>query len=315
MRMYRDVFEAHGAMVLARSREARAAIAAALLKEGAAPLTVGAFQMRNCCGGAVTKKKNLERMLSAVHAAGKEGVQMLAFPEMCLPGYFTPAAGTADEAAVANRELADVVPESPHVRALQDAAREGGMVLAFGFSENAAGVIYNAIGVIDTDGTWLGTRRKAPLYPWPYETMSFAEPGLDARCAVFRTKHAVIGVSNCFDGEFPESIRRMRLAGAEVLLWCNAALGNAQLGTSHRINHCGAHAQANNIWVVCSNCVAENSSGTSVIVSHTGEPLAILPPNEEALAVALVDLALTRTWEPWQARVDRRGYGSGDDHA
>lgn len=308
MKIYHDIFGAHGAMVLARSQQAKADIVATLGKEGALPLTVGAYQMRNCCGGASTKKKNLEQMLFAIHAAAKQGVQMLAFPEMCLPGYFTPVAGTVDEATVANRELADVVPGSPYIQALQEAARKTGMVVAFGFSENSDGVIYNAIGVIDVNGAWLGTRRKTPLYPWPYETRSFTELGLDARAVVFRTKYAVIGVSDCFDGEFPESIRRMRLAGADILLWCNAACGDSKLGTSHRIHHSGAHAQANKMWVVCCNCVAENASGTSVIVSENGEPLVILPSNEEALAVATIDLALTKTWEPWRSRVDQRGY-------
>ena len=308
MKTYTDIFDAHGAMVLARSQKAQADIVAASEKEGALPLTLGAYQMRNCCGGESTKRKNLERMLSAVHAAAEQGVQMLAFPEMCLPGYFTALAGTVADATSANRELADVVPGSTYIQALQEAARDTEMVLAFGFCENVDGLIYNAIGVIDVDGAWLGTRRKTPLYPWAYETDSFAEPGRDDRAVLFRTQYATIGVSNCFDGEFPESIRRMRLAGADILVWCNAACGDSKLGTSHRINHSGAYAQANNMWVVCSNCVSKNVSGSSVIVSTTGEPLVILPPDEEALAVATIDLALSKTWEPWHSRVDRCGY-------
>jgi len=295
-------------MLLARSREAHADLAASLEEESASPLTVGLYQMRNCCGGESVKKQNLERMLAAIRTSAGEGVQMLAFPEMCLPGYFTPVAGGTEEAGAANRELADIVTRSSYLQALQETASENRMVLAFGFAERTDDGLYNSIGVIDADGTWLGARRKAPLYPWPYETESFVEPGPDERAVVFRTAHATIGVSNCFDGEFPESIRRMRLAGAEVLLWCNAALGNAQIGTSHRINHSGAHAQANRMWVVCCNCVAENASGTSVIVSHNGEPLVILPPDEEALAAVTLNLAATRTWEPWHSRVDGRGY-------
>ena len=62
------------------------------------------------------------------------------------------------------------------------------------------------------------------------------------------------------------------------------------------------------MWVVCCNCAAENSSGTSVIVSENGEPLVILPPDEEALTVATIDLSLTKSWEPWRSRVDMRGY-------
>src|SRR6185503_5840754 len=104
-------------------------------------------------------------------------------------------------------------------------------------------------------------------------------------------KYATIGVSNCFDGEFPESIRRMRLAGAEVLLWCNAGTGDPTLGHSARINSSGSYAQANRMWVVCCNAVAESFYGTSVIIGPAGEPLVVLPPAGEALAVATVNLA------------------------
>jgi len=309
MKTYDSIFDGHAALVLERSRRVHEAIRAELAKEGAIPLVVGAFQMQNRCGGEAAKRQNLERMRSAIQTVAEKGVQVLAFPEMCLPGYFTPVSGTAEEATTVNHALADIVGESTHLEALKAAARDSHMVLAFGFAERADSVIYNAIGVIDADGTWLGTRRKAPLYPWLYELDSFAEPGAEHRSVVFRTKYATVGISNCFDGEFPESIRQMRLEGAEVLLWCNAACGDSHFGTSHRIHHSQAHAQANNMWVVCCNCVAENASGTSVIASPHAEPLVILPPDEEALGIATIDLAAVKSWEPWRSRVDTGGYG------
>jgi predicted amidohydrolase len=308
MKTYRRIFEEHGSMLLARSEKARTDIACSLECEGASPLTVGVFQMRNNCGGEDAKRRNLERMIGAILAAAEAGMQLLAFPEMCLPGYFTPVSGTPEEAILANRGLSDMVTQSAYLQNLQETASEARIALAFGFCERDGDTLYNAIGVIDADGAWLGTRRKNPLYPWPYETDSFNEPGPEARAVVFKTKYATVGISNCFDGEFLESIRQMRLAGAGSLLWCNAGVGNAKLGTSNRINFSGAHAQANNMWVACCNCVAENTSGTSVIVSNNGEPLVILPPNEEALGVATLDLGKTRHWDPWQSRVDRRGY-------
>ena len=49
------------------------------------------------------------------------------------------------------------------------------MVLAFGFCEREAGEYYASIGVIDADGTWLGTRRKNPLSPGTYGLESFTQ--------------------------------------------------------------------------------------------------------------------------------------------
>ena len=62
-----------------------------------------------------------------------------------------------------NRALADRPGSSPSLARLQQAAREAKMVLAFGFSEQDGRDYYNAIGVIDADGSWLGSRRKNPL--------------------------------------------------------------------------------------------------------------------------------------------------------
>lgn len=57
------------------------------------------------------------------------------------------------------------------------------------------------------------------------------------------------------------------------------------------------------MWVICANCTHEASTGMSLIVSHTGEPLTLLPPGEEALGKATINLALTKDWEPWRSRV------------
>ncbi len=301
--VFSEICPQHVQLLMRRSANRHKHIKASLKREGARPLTVGAYQMRNHCDGEKGKESNLGRMLKAVGSAARLGVEMLAFPEMCLPGYFTPISGTADEAVVANHRLSDEIGCSRYVKRLQDAARKADMVLAFGFCEKDGDAYYNSIGVIDADGNWLGTRRKNPLYPYPYETKSFAQPDPSLRSAVFKTRYAKIGISNCFDGEFPESIRRMRLDGAEVLLWCNAALGNSVLGTSHRINHSGAHAQANHMWVICCNCVAANASGTSVIVGPSGEHLVILPPSQEALGTATLNLALSANWDTWRDRL------------
>jgi N-carbamoylputrescine amidase len=300
----RDVCPQHVDLVMRRSRRQHEQLEKSLLAKAARPLAVGAYQMANHCSGEAGKKRNLKRMLQAIRfAAGKE-IQVLAFPEMCLPGYFTRANGTSAEATKANHALADHVGKSEYLAQLQDGARRDQMVLAFGFCEQDGRDYYNSIGVIDADGSWLGSRRKNPLSPHPYETESFTEPDPARRSAVFKTRCATVGVSNCFDGEFPESVRQMRLEGAELLLWCNAATGNPELGHSSRINASGCYAQANRMWVVCCNAVADSCYGTSVILGPSGEPLVILPPNQEALGVATINLALTADWSQWRDRLD-----------
>jgi predicted amidohydrolase len=300
----RDVWPGHFELLKIRIQKSREAIAASLRQPGARPVTVAVWQMRNRCGGETGKRENLRRMVEAIERAAREKVQILAFPEMCLPGYFTRSAGTPAEATRANHALADLPLQSESIQRLRQAARDKKMVLAFGFCERQADKYYNAIGVIDADGKWLGTRHKNPLSPGPYDLESFTQPPADQRCAVFRTLYGTVGVSNCFDGEFPESIRRMRLAGAELLLWCNAGTGNIVLGSSNRIHHSASYAQANQMWVACCNAVGKECYGTSVIVGPQGEPLVVLPTDREVFGLATINLALGAKWDNWRLRLD-----------
>jgi len=288
-----------------RTARAQKEIAESLAKEGARPVSAGAYQMWNHCGGEEGKRNNLERMLRLVEQAQREGVQLLAFPEMCLPGYFTPVSGSAEEAAQANRALADTVGDSVYLSRLQEAADKAKMALVFGFAEKTKTQIYNCAGVINADGRWLGVRRKNPLYPWPYEVGIFAEPPATARSTIFDTAIGRIGVSVCFDGEFAESVRQMRLDGAELLVWINAACGNSTLGNAQRLNSAGAYAQANQLWIICCNCAAPNSSGTSSIYPPSGEPLVILSPDKEELGIASINLAMNKDWSIWKDRLAR----------
>ena len=300
----REVWPGHYDLLKARVQRSREAIAASLRRPDARPLTVAVWQMRNHCGGEQGKRENLRRMIEAIQRAAREGVQILAFPEMCLPGYFTRSAGAPQDAVRANHDLADQPLQSESIQRLREATRDKTMVVAFGFCEREADKHYNAIGVIDADGKWLGTRRKNPLSPTPYDLESFTQPPPDQRCAVFRTRYAAVGVSNCFDGEFPESIRRMRLAGAEVLLWCNAATGNVTLGSSNRIHHSASYAQANQMWVACCNAVGKECYGTSVIVGPSGDPLVVLPTDREVFGLSTINLSLGAKWDNWRLRLD-----------
>lgn len=306
-RIHADYFQnllARSANVQRHNRETARA-------EGGRGLVAGLCQMENRCGGERGKERNLARMLKAIRLAARRGVRLLAFPEMALPGYFTWVAGTAEAAREAARALADAPASSPHLRRLRRAAREAGMALAFGFAERAGKRVYNSIGVIDADGRWLGAHRKNPLFPWPYELEPFDEPAKDRRVSVFRTRVAAIGVANCFDGSFPETVRAMRLAGAELLVWCNAAVGDSRLGNGDRVPQAGGHAVFNKLFVICCNCVGENVSGSSSICDCDGEPLVILPPREEGLAVAELNLARAANWDIYRTRLCLRPKSQG----
>jgi predicted amidohydrolase len=290
-------------LVVERSQQFKKKIEDSLAEKNSRPVVIGVYQMRNRCGGVKGKEENLNRMLRAITEAQRRHVQVLVFPEMCLPGYFTPASGTATEAVAANHLLADEVGSSQFLTRLQEAAAKARMVLAFGFAEVSGSQYFDSAGLIDSNGAWLGVRRKNPRYPWAYETESFTELDPSMRSAVFETRYGKFGVSICFDGEFPESIRQMRLDGAEMLLWLNAAVTPPNPGSSNRLNYSGAYAQSNFMWVACANCVSSNTYGTSCVYSPWGEPLVILSTDREEIGIARVNLKITEDWSVWRDRL------------
>lgn len=286
-----------------RSRQFKKKIEDTLAKPDSRQVVLAVYQMRNHCGGLKGKEENITHMLAGIAEAQHLNVQILIFPEMCLPGYFTSVSGTVAEARAANHSLADEVGNSHFLTRLQDAAEKAKMVIVFGFGEKSGSKYFDSAGVIDATGRWLGVRRKNPLYPWGYETESFAEPDPPLRSAVFETRHGMVGVSICFDGEFPESIRQMRLDGAEILLWLNGAVTDPDPASSNRLNFSGAYAQSNFMWVACCNCVSRDTYGTSCIYCPWGEPLVILSPDREEIGIAKVNLKISEDWPIWRERL------------
>jgi hypothetical protein len=92
-KVFRDVCSQHWELLKVRTATSHAAIAASLKTTDAKPVTMAMWQMRNQCGGLEGKRQNCRRMIEAIACASQLGVQVLAFPEMCLPGYFTAVSG------------------------------------------------------------------------------------------------------------------------------------------------------------------------------------------------------------------------------
>ena len=87
-------------------------------------------------------------------------------------------------------------------------------MLVVGFAERAAGKVYNSAVFAHPDG-WRRIYRKCQLYG-DYERDLF-EPGNEPP-AVFSIGPLKAGILICFDVEFPEMVRRLAVAGADLVL-------------------------------------------------------------------------------------------------
>ena len=152
---------------------------------------------------------NLDRLRALAGEAAGRGAELVAFPEMCLSGYWHVRHLSRDGVDA----LAGAVPDGPACRALARVAATEDIVVGAGLIERAGdGQLYNAYAVVQPDGTVVAHRK---LHCFVSEHLSsgdeftaFDVPRLGCR----------LGVLICYDNNLVENARAMALEGVDVLL-------------------------------------------------------------------------------------------------
>ena len=168
-------------------------------------IRVATVQFQHAAGD---KTYNFSRIEHFVAEAARSSVEIVAFPEMCLTGYWHVRKLSRD----AFEALAESVPDGPCAQKLLELSRENGMTIGAGLLElGADGCVYNSYLVAMPDGTW-AVHRKLHV---------FEHPSICAgdRYTVFDTPHGCrVGVLICYDNNIIENARATALLGAEILL-------------------------------------------------------------------------------------------------
>lgn len=154
------------------------------------------------------KPANLEKIRAFVSQAAAQRVELIAFPEMCISGYWH--VRNLSRADV--DELAEPVPSGPATRLLLSLSAEHGMTIGAGLIERAEdGSLYNSYVVAMPDGR-TECHRKLHAFEGPYMKSGDAY-------TVFDTPHGCrVGVLICYDNNIIENARMNALMGAEILL-------------------------------------------------------------------------------------------------
>lgn len=272
-------------------------------------ITVAATQM-SCSWD---RQDNIRKAEALVRRAAQQGAQIVLLQELFETPYF------CQEEKPEYQQLATPLAENPAVRHFQALARELNVVLPISFFERAGRARYNAVAIVDADGTILGVYRKAHIPDGPgYEEKYYFNPG-DTGFKVWQTRHAAIGVGICWDQWFPETARAMALMGAELLFFPTAIGSEPQDAAHDSRDHwqrcMQGHAAANLMPVIASNRIGTETAGaaqiafygSSFIADGTGAKCAEADRTSEAVLVHafdLDDLELRRT--AWGVFRDRR---------
>lgn len=240
-------------------------------------MKLAALQMQSACGDVAA---NLDRLARAAREAASKGATLLLTPELGLTGY-----GAGD----AIRALAEPV-DGPIVTRLVEISRETGIALIAGFAERDGDVVYNSAVHVDGDAKPT-VYRKSHLYG-DYERSHFAPERPSTKLFVHRG--VTCGMLICYDVEFPENVRRLALAGAEVVL-VPTALPAGWSGTFIADHMIQTRAFENQVFVAyinhCGSDPLFSFAGLSRIASPDGQVLAKGDAAHETLMVADIDPA------------------------
>ena len=201
---------------------------------------------------------SLAAMQDAAAAARAQGAGLVIFPEMFLTGY---------NIGDAVRRLAEP-PDGPAFGRASAIAREKGVALLYGYPEREGDKFYNSALLIDRNGKRVANYRKTHLYG--SEDKRRFEPG-DA-LGVVDLDDLRIGILICYDVEFPEAVRALALAGAELIVVPTALMEPFGLVARTVVP---ARAYESQVYVAYSNLCGREGNltycGLSCIVGPDGE--------------------------------------------
>ena len=277
-------------------------------------LTVASAQFESVPGD---RAANLAKIRSLVQRAARQNVELIAFPECCVTGYWFLRHLSRDQFAA----LAEPVFAGPSSQCLLSMAREFRMTIGAGLIEAAEdGTFYNTYVIAMPDGT-AKRHRKIHAFVSQYLTCG-------TEYTVFDTPHGWrVGVLICYDCNLIENVRITALQGAEILMaphqtggcrttnphlmgviersvWDNRSqdpqtLEREILGDKGRgwlMRWLPSRAHDNGLFLIFSNGIGidddEIRTGNSMILDPYGRILAETSKPDEDIVIARLDASL-----------------------
>jgi N-carbamoylputrescine amidase len=237
------------------------------------------------------REDNVQRALHMMDDAAHAGAKLIIFPEMSVDPFFPQYR--------AEKRFFDwgVPVPGPLTDRFQDEAARLGLATVINVFEPAApGRYYDCSPVFGIDGQYLGKQRMMHILEGPgYNERYYYWPG-DSQYQAFEVGLARIGVAICYDRHFPEGMRALALAGAELIVVPTATASlEAQFRAVWEIEMQAA-AVAHGVFVAVANRAGVDDTltffGSSFAVDPYGRVLARAPQDDVALLLVDLDLSL-----------------------
>lgn len=238
------------------------------------------------------KLDNLNRAIAAFEQAASQGANIIAFAEMAFT-YFYPQNPNKDDVS----KLAETIPGQT-TEIFCDLAKKWKVVTVINIFEKKGDKTFDSSPVINSDGKILGVTRMVHIMEGPcFHEQDYYYPG-DARNMVFDTEFGKIGVAICYDRHYPEYMRALKLAGAELVIVPQAgAVGEWPEGLFEAELRV-ASFQNGYFAALCNRVGKEDClefEGKSFITAPDGRVIAQAPAGKDFILLKEIDLADIKT--------------------
>jgi len=158
------------------------------------------------------KAGNTENGIKAFEEAVENGAKLVCFAELAFEPFYPQKKASGDVTS-----LAETIPGQTTEIFVQ-LSKKYGVVTVLNLFEKENGLTYDASPVIDADGELLGKTRMVHIPDYEYfHEKTYYTPG-NTGAPVYDTAIGKIGVAICYDRHYPEYMRALALAGAELVI-------------------------------------------------------------------------------------------------
>jgi predicted amidohydrolase len=237
------------------------------------------------------KAENLARGVRNFERAAAEGANLICFAELAFEPFYPQCPASGDV-----RGRAETVP-GLITDTFSGLARRHHVVTVLNLFERDGSSTFDASPVIDADGRLLGTTRMLHITDYPcFHEQGYYSPG-DHGMPVYDTAAGRIGVSICYDRHYPEVMRALALAGADLVIVPQAgAVGEWPEGLYEAEMRVAAFQ--NGYFVALCNRVGEEEgltfAGESFVCAPDGTIVARASQGRDEILYADVDLDTCR---------------------
>jgi predicted amidohydrolase len=226
--------------------------------------------------------ENLEIIHDKALRAAEKGADLIIFPELFLSGY---------NIGKTVQELAEPA-GGPAAQKAARIARQANIAILYGYPERLNADVYNSALLIDRNGNSQANYRKTHLYG-TYEKSCF-KPGNSL--IMTRLEDLNIGILICYDVEFPEAVRSLVYAEADLIAvptalmedYCRVAekvvparAYESEIFVAY-VNRCGS--EGNTIY--CGRSCIVGPDGRDILRAGISEELLITDIDKNAIAEA-----------------------------